>query len=342
MRQLNKNCTSYKYCTFDKYRMSYALLLFIAILLQACGGSGGSKGGSYGYGDGPPPRDVDVSNLPDAVPKVELIRKAGNKSPYTVFGKTYQVLPSNKGYRERGVASWYGKKFHGRKTSNGETYDMYAMTAAHKSLAIPSYVKVTNLDNGRTVIVRVNDRGPFHGGRIIDLSYAAAKKLDYSAKGVANVEVVAIDPHTYQGKSSFQKQSVQRNSVELNSSGLNSSEVNSPELNRVEQNTVGQHRTLDQNTVVATSETQVNASAPTQGSSNTYLQVGAFNSEVAAAKLSDRVQGLSSYPVVVRRQEKPQQLFKVLIGPVKNNLKLLDLRNLLRQAENLNSFVVYE
>ena len=330
MRQLNKNCTSYKYCTFDKYRMSYALLLFIAILLQACGGSSGnsgvSKGGSYGYGDGPPPRDVDVSNLPDAVPKVELIRKAGNKSPYTVFGKTYQVLPSNKGYRERGVASWYGKKFHGRKTSNGETYDMYTMTAAHKSLTIPSYVEVTNLDNGRTVIVRVNDRGPFHGGRIIDLSYAAAKKLDYSAKGVANVEVVAIDPHTYQGKSSFQKQSVQQNSVEHNISGLNSSE-----LKRVEQNTV-----------VATSETQVNPSAPEQRSNNTYLQVGAFNSEVAAAKLSDRVQGLSSYPVVVRHQENPQQLFKVLIGPVKNNLKLLDLRKLLRQAENLSSFVVYE
>ena len=352
MRQLSKNCSFNKYLTF------YVLLLFIATLLQACGGSGGSsKGGSYGYGDGPPLRDIDVSNLPDAVPKVELIRKAGNKSPYTVFGKTYQVLPSNKDYRERGIASWYGKKFHGRKTSNGETYDMYAMTAAHKSLAIPSYVKVTNLDNGRTVIVRVNDRGPFHGGRIIDLSYAAAKKLDYSAKGVANVEVVAIDPHTYQGKSSFQKQSVQRNSVELNFSGLNSSELNSSELNspelnssglnsselnRVEQNTVETPRALDQNTVFAASETQVKSSVPAQRSSNTYLQVGAFNSEVAADKLSDRVQGLSSYPVVIRHQEKPQQLFKVLIGPVKNNLKLLDLRNLLRQAENLSSCVVYE
>ena len=331
MRQLNKNCTFYK------YRISYILLLFIAILLQACGSSGGSKGGSYGYGDGPPPRDVDVSNLPDAVPKVELIRKAGNKSPYTVFGKTYQVLPSNQGYRERGVASWYGNKFHGRKTSNGETYDMYAMTAAHKSLSIPSYVKVTNLDNGRTVIVRVNDRGPFHGGRIIDLSYAAAKKLDYSAKGVANVEVVAIDPRTYQGKSSFQKQSVQRNSAELNSSELNSSG-----LHRVEQNTVEQPRTLEKSTVVAASEIPINSSETYQLPSNTYLQVGAFNSEVAADKLSSRVQSLSSYPVVIRRHEQPQQLFKVLIGPVKNNLKLLDLRNVLRQVENLSSFVVYE
>ena len=311
--------------------MSYALLLFIAILLQACGGSSGgsksgSQGGSYGYGDGPPPRDVDVSNLPDAVPKVELIRKAGNKSPYTVFGKTYQVLPSNKGYRERGVASWYGKKFHGRKTSNGETYDMYAMTAAHKSLAIPSYVKVTNLDNGRTVIVRVNDRGPFHGGRIIDLSYAAAKKLDYSAKGVANVEVTAIDPRTYKSKNSYQKPSVQLNTAELNTV---ESAVELP-------------NTLDKNTVVAANTTQVNPPEIGPIPSNTYLQIGAFNSEVAATNLSGRVQGLSSYPVVVRRQEQPQQLFKVLIGPIKNNLKLLDLRNLLRKAENLSSFVVYE
>lgn len=322
MRQLNKNCTFYK------HRLSYVLLSFIAILLQACGGSGGSKGGSYGYGDGPPPRDVDVSNLPDAVPKVELIRKAGNKSPYTVFGKTYQVLPSNQGYRERGVASWYGNKFHGRKTSNGETYDMYAMTAAHKSLSIPSYVKVTNLDNGRTVIVRVNDRGPFHGGRIIDLSYAAAKKLDYSAKGVANVEVVAIDPRTYQGKSSFQKQQ-------------NSQKQNGYQKKSVQRN-VETPRALEQNTVVAASAIPANPSKTNQLPSNTYLQVGAFNSKVAAANLSSRVQGLSSYPVVVRHQEQPQKLFKVLIGPVKNNLKLLDLRNLLRQAENLSSFVVYE
>ena len=190
-------------CSASSFTLLFTFLT--ALLLQACGGSGnsggssnGSSNGKYGYGDGPPPRDIDVSNLPDAVPKVEPIRKAGNKSPYTVLGKTYQVLPSSLGYRERGIASWYGNKFHGRKTSNGEIYSMYEMTAAHKSLPIPSYVKVTNLDNGRTVVVRVNDRGPFHGSRIIDLSYAAAKKLDYSNKGTANVEVVAIDPRARQ------------------------------------------------------------------------------------------------------------------------------------------------
>ena len=151
--------------------------------------------------DGGPDRDIDVSLIPDAVPKVEPIRSAGNKSPYVVFGRTYHVLPASQGYHERGGASWYGRKFHGHKTSNGETYDMYAMTGAHKSLPIPSYVQVTNLKNGRKVIVRINDRGPFHSSRIIDLSYVAAKKLGYDQLGTSDVEVLAIDPVRFQQNS---------------------------------------------------------------------------------------------------------------------------------------------
>lgn len=147
------------------------------------------------------PRDRDVSHIPDAVPRVEPITAAGNKSPYEVFGKRYVVLPTSKGYRERGIASWYGTKFHGRHTSNGEPYDMFSMSAAHKTLPIPSYVQVTNLDTGRQVIVRVNDRGPFHDDRIIDLSWAAAKKLGFADHGTARVEVVAIDPARYQRNS---------------------------------------------------------------------------------------------------------------------------------------------
>lgn len=139
-----------------------------------------------------PSGDYDISGLTDAVPRYEEPRRAGNKSPYTVWGKSYRVIDSNDGYVARGTASWYGEKFHGHKTSNGETFDMYAMSAAHKSLRIPGYARVTNLDNGRSVIVRVNDRGPFHGDRLIDLSYAAAKKLDYHARGTARVEVAAI------------------------------------------------------------------------------------------------------------------------------------------------------
>ena len=121
-------------------------------------------------------------------------------------------MSSNKGYKEKGEASWYGKKFHGRKTANGEIYDMYKMTAAHKTLQIPSYVKVRNLENGREIIVRVNDRGPFHGDRIIDLSYAAATKLDMLRKGTARVEVTALDPNDPKGangKIKYQKRYVQ-------------------------------------------------------------------------------------------------------------------------------------
>ncbi len=139
---------------------------------------------------GPTP---DLSRLPDPVPRVEPPSKYGNKSPYEVFGKTYYVLPNPENYKEYGKASWYGTKFHGRRTSNGEMYDMYKLTAAHRSLPIPSYVRVTNLDNQRTAIVRVNDRGPFHGERLIDLSYAAAVKLGFADHGTTRVMVELVD-----------------------------------------------------------------------------------------------------------------------------------------------------
>ena len=127
------------------------------------------------------------------IPPAEPLSRSGNPKKYTVLGKTYYVLPSAEGYHERGEASWYGRKFHGRKTSSGEIYDMYKMTAAHKSLPLPTYVRVTNLSNGLSVIVRVNDRGPFHDDRIIDLSYTAASKLGM-LHGTTDVEVEALTP----------------------------------------------------------------------------------------------------------------------------------------------------
>lgn len=144
--------------------------------------------------DGGPSQPVSVAHIPDAVPKHEKRTRAGNPSTYVVRGKRYYVRKSSTGFVQRGIASWYGKKFHGRKTSNGETYNMYAMTAAHKTLPIPCYVQVTNLDNGKRVIVRINDRGPFHDNRIIDLSYTAAKKLDIVGHGTGRVEIRAIEP----------------------------------------------------------------------------------------------------------------------------------------------------
>jgi len=144
--------------------------------------------------DSGPANPPDINNIQQPVAKVEPRSRYGNKSPYTVLGKTYHVLPSCAGYDQRGMASWYGKKFHGYTTSNFERYDMYAYSAASKVLPLPCYVRVTNLENGRSVIVRVNDRGPFVANRIIDLSYVAAVKLGVWPKGTAMVEVRGIDP----------------------------------------------------------------------------------------------------------------------------------------------------
>ena len=143
--------------------------------------------------DGAPLRHIEPDDVADAIPRADPILAVGNKTPYEVNGQTYDILASTQNYRERGIASWYGTKFHGRKTSNGELYDLYAATAAHKTLPIPSYARVTNLDNGRSVIVRVNDRGPFHDDRLIDLSYGAAVKLGYMEQGTAPVEVEVLN-----------------------------------------------------------------------------------------------------------------------------------------------------
>lgn len=165
----------------------------LCLLLSACGNHRPYSGGAFEEQDSAPSKVLDWANIPDAQPKWEPKARYGNHSPYKVFGKTYHVMASSKGYKEKGIGSWYGKKFAGRPTSSQEPYDPYLMTAAHKSLPIPSYVRVTNLENQKQIVVRVNDRGPFHKGRIIDLSYAAAHKIGYANNGVAPVLVEAIE-----------------------------------------------------------------------------------------------------------------------------------------------------
>ena len=184
------------------------ILVLLCYFLASCS----SSSSRYSMqNDAPPDKHVDVNHIPDAVPVNEPLSRGGNKD-YIVYGKRYSVMKSSRGYKQRGVASWYGKKFHGHKTSNGEVYDMFKMTAAHKSLPLPSFVRVTNLTNGRSVIVRVNDRGPFHQDRLIDLSYAAAKKLKVIPHGTAVVEIEAIDtrkparPAKPAGKSLYTRQ----------------------------------------------------------------------------------------------------------------------------------------
>lgn len=172
------------------------LLFPIAVVLLLLAACAGDQKQDAEPGDGPSGRKITPSDVHDAVPVNEPLARYGNHSPYTVLGKTYTVLPTSKGYHETGMASWYGSKFHGRRTSSGELYDMHVATAAHKRLPLPTYAEVTNLDNGRKMIVKINDRGPFHDDRIIDLSYAAAIKLGVDQTGTARVEVRAIDVDT--------------------------------------------------------------------------------------------------------------------------------------------------
>jgi len=181
------------------------LLAFVVLALSACAAAPipgeqrqpeiqPSRSGGYYKDDGPgegPPANLD--QVADAQPKAEPLHRYANR-PYQVFGREYVPLAFVQPYRQRGTASWYGKKFHGQRTASGEPYDMYAMTAAHPTLPIPSYARVTRVATGRSVIVRINDRGPFHQGRMIDLSYAAALKLGFAHLGSAEVELESIEP----------------------------------------------------------------------------------------------------------------------------------------------------
>jgi rare lipoprotein A len=168
------------------YRLPFALGM--SLLLAACAGEPKKREEA----DGPSSRKLTAEDVADAKPRPEPRARYGNRSPYEVLGKRYTVMASSAGYRERGIASWYGSKFHGRRTSSGEVFDMHLATAAHRSLPLPTYAEVTNLDNGKRVVVKINDRGPFHDDRLIDLSYGAAVRLGMAGNGTARVEVRAI------------------------------------------------------------------------------------------------------------------------------------------------------
>ncbi len=255
--------------------------------------------------DAYPTKAVSVDHIPDAVPRVEPRTIAGNKNPYKVAGKTYRILNNPEGYKKKGVASWYGRKFHGERTSNGEIYDMYAMTAAHTTLPIPSYVRVTNLDNDRSVIVRINDRGPFHDNRLIDLSYSAAKKLGYVNHGTARVMVEYIDPHDYRATATESSRQTSVSDEPLAPSPAHAGGYSLP--------------------------------------ANTFLQVGAFGQRTSAEALQRRLSALTSFPVNVLspKQVGKGKWYRVHIGPISDNLDVLLLRETLA-AENLpEPHVVY-
>jgi len=262
-----------------------------------------------------PKQHKDMSNAPDAVPKVEPHSRGGNKSRYEVWGKSYSVMASSIGFKQRGLASWYGQKFHGHLTSNGETYDMYAMTAAHKSLPLPTYARITNLANNKTVIVRVNDRGPFHGDRVIDLSYAAASKLDYRKTGVAEVLVEAIDARQW---SPALEQSIrkQRKTSRFKSPAIIS--ATNSDSNSVTSKIVS-------SSVKAVTQSKAPMKVPLENEirqqhkrvAGYYVQVAAMSKIGGALVLRNTlVQEFRRSNIFVEQASDRADLFRVLVGPI--------------------------
>ncbi|MFJ2446364.1 MULTISPECIES: septal ring lytic transglycosylase RlpA family protein [unclassified Pseudomonas] len=277
--------------------------------------------------DGAPWWDVDVSRIPDATPTLHTGSYKAN--PYTVLGKTYYPMPESKRYVETGTASWYGTKFHGQNTANGEVYDLYGMSAAHKTLPLPAYVRVTNLDNKRTVVLRVNDRGPFYSDRIIDLSYAAAKKLGYAETGTARVKVEGIDPQEWWAAKG-RPAPLMLNEPQV---AQNSGPVITASTGKVEQWTPPpqQHAAA---VVPMQINAKKNASVPASGQ---YLQVGAFANPDAAELLRSKLSGMVSAPVFISSIVRNQQtLHRVRLGPIGSPGEITQVQNSVRLA-NLGS-----
>lgn len=258
--------------------------------------------GGYYLDDGPgdtPPADID--SIPDATLKTETPLARANK-PYTALGQRYTPMTSFSAYKGQGVASWYGKRYHGKKTSSGEVYDMYAMTGAHPTLPLPSYVKVTNPVNGRSVIVRINDRGPFKHNRLIDLSYAAAYKLRLIGQGSGLVEVEAIDT--------------------------------SPEALRKTPNSNILQPTLTADTNLSTSTSTTNTAAMQY-----YVQVGAFKSEVNGDLLQKKIQGLELAENVGLANVYNNGLYRVRLGPYMNKKEADMSASNIRRQLNISAIV---
>jgi rare lipoprotein A len=251
-----------------------------------------------------PDKEIDMSHVPNATPRYESRTIAGNKNPYTILGKTYVLMKEERNYKERGIASWYGYKFNGEFTSNGEQYDMFSMTGAHKTLPIPSYVKVTNTDNHKWVIVRINDRGPFHDGRIIDLSYAAAQRIGITHMGTGNVEVEVVVPQDDPRPPLRAKSSVAAAPVAL------------APVHTEEAGTAASH-------------------------DGTYLQIAAFGTEKAAKEMVARIKPKLNFPVVINLVKAPHKLYRVHVGPFKSDSAIVAAREQLQKINILQAVAVH-
>ncbi len=271
----------------DRIRLTYILLSLTLLILSGC-----QYGGRYSQKYDSAPRNIpDSIARQSAIPHYEPYREF-NSRPYTVLGKRYYPMTSGKGFVQQGVASWYGQKFHGHLTSIGEVYDMYGMTAAHKTLPLPSFVKVTNVSNGKSVIVRVNDRGPFHDDRIIDLSFAAAKKLDYLKTGTAEVKVEVIhfdeQNRVTVGNGPTTSYAEYAGLVTPRSESLDATEVNNAPNQTPEISGVG---------------------------SGVYIQVAASSDASKIASISDKLTELYEVPASTKGDT---QMIRLRLGPIAN------------------------
>lgn len=296
--------------TVNSLHLQRLALLAASLLLAACGTLGGkpaetvakpapqevpARPGGYYLDDGPgdnPPADIDA--IPDAVPRAEPPLARANR-PYTALGQSYTPMTSYQPYRAQGVATWYGRRYHGNKTSSGEIYDMYGMSAAHPTLPIPSYVRVTNPANGRSVVVRVNDRGPFHKDRLIDLSYAAAYKLRLIEQGSGQVEVEAMDTRALAASKERLSDRAYAKVYQLRTSGASSGAVELAGLNAAASRAtpqappavpVAQVTAPAPPVAAAPAEQPAKVAAVAAGS---YIQVGAFKRKENAEQLIERL-----------------------------------------------------
>ncbi len=273
---------------------------------------------------------VDVSTIPNAVPKMEPLSESGNPESYVQGGKRYWIIPNPYNYKETGLASWYGPAFQGKRTASGETYDMYKMTAAHKTLPLPTFVQVTNLANNNTVVVRVNDRGPFKDDRIIDLSYAAAKKLGISEGGTGEVEIRVIDPMQFTSNSTHANGGTETTPL-TQSAPLPVETI--PSSNAQAQHPTDVKNTSTAQSTEAAGDTATTGSSPATDTTNTvnrtattpasdakagkiFVQVGAFGNAENAARLRDELSEVQSQNVIVDSSGGPQGiLYRVQLGP---------------------------
>ncbi|MBI3771926.1 MAG: septal ring lytic transglycosylase RlpA family protein [Gammaproteobacteria bacterium] len=291
-------------CSVKTFYFPITLGATLLLLLSACSGPlprTGSTGQSNDQDSAPDSAQmaqIDVDQIPDAIQQAEPLSKYGNPETYAVYGQPYRILKSSTGFVERGISSWYGTKFHGKRTSSGEPYNMYTMTAAHKTLPIPCYVEVTNLRNGRKIVVRVNDRGPFHEGRIIDLSYVAALKLGITKTGTGDVEIRTVEP------AGATPATVMANAdVEI-------ALVPAPTTTTPE----------------PPAQLETAAATPAPPSVNMYLQVGAFSSRLNAENLRNQLIMLAPLPIqVTESNHLPQTFYRVRIGPLTNEVEVEQL-----------------